>query len=92
MPSGFLIKANANLVVAKYCLENGFYDACANRSYYAAFQAAIAALAAPGSATGKNEHKWVGSSLRGDLIKRRRLSSGRFSHPKNLGFWRTISV
>ncbi len=45
---GFLKKAQDNLALAKYCIENGYYDASANRAYYAAFQAAIAALAVVG--------------------------------------------
>lgn len=45
---GFLKKAQDNLALVKYCFENGYYDASANRAYYAAFQAAIAALAAQG--------------------------------------------
>lgn len=52
---GFLKKAQDNLALAKHCLENGYYDASANRAYYAAFQAAIAALAAAGMSNFKQQ-------------------------------------
>ena len=45
MKSEFLAKAKENLTAARLCFENGLYNACANRTYYAALQAAIAALA-----------------------------------------------
>lgn len=51
---GFLTKAQDNLALAKYCFENGYYDASANRAHYAAFRAAIAALAAQGITKGLN--------------------------------------
>ncbi len=78
MSSMFLDKARANLTVAQYCLANGFYDACANRAYYADFQAAITALEHHGFASRKNEHKWVQSSFNGMLIKRRKIYPARF--------------
>lgn len=76
---GYLKKAEVNLVLARYCLENGYYDASANRSYYAAFQAAIAALAVVGIATSKPEHKWTQSTFNGELIKRRKIYPNRLS-------------
>jgi uncharacterized protein (UPF0332 family) len=54
-------------------LTKGVYNACANRAYYAAFQAAIAALAAHGSAKGKNDHKWVQSEFNRRLIKGQKI-------------------
>jgi uncharacterized protein (UPF0332 family) len=69
----FLSKAKRNLILAKYCVENGFYDASANRAYYAAFQAAIAALANQGIKREDNDHKWVQASFSGELIKRRKI-------------------
>ncbi len=34
----FLTKAKENLRAAQICFENGLYNACANRFYYAALQ------------------------------------------------------
>src|SRR5262245_30435176 len=74
----FLDKAQANLAVAQYCFANGFYEASANRAYCAAFQAAVAALAAQGVRSSKNEHKWVQASFAAELIHRRKIFSSRF--------------
>jgi len=41
----FLNKAKENLTAARICFDNGLYNACANRSYYAALHAVVAALA-----------------------------------------------
>lgn len=53
MKTEFLKKALDNLSVARYCFEHGFYDAAVNRAYYAAFQAAVAALAYRGISSEK---------------------------------------
>ncbi len=37
-------KAAENLAVAEWCQTQGHFNACANRLYYAMFQAALAAL------------------------------------------------
>lgn len=76
---GFLKKAQDNLALAKYCFENGYYDASANRAYYAAFQTAIAALAVAGITSSKPEHKWTQSTFNSELIKRRKI------YPSRLG-------
>ncbi|OQX23822.1 MAG: hypothetical protein BWK80_24025, partial [Desulfobacteraceae bacterium IS3] len=44
----FLSKAKENLKIAQLSFDNECYNACANRSYFASFQAAVAALAAHG--------------------------------------------
>lgn len=44
----FKEKARQNLTVAEWCYQQGHYDACCNRAYYAMFQAAIAVLASEG--------------------------------------------
>ncbi len=44
MTTEFFQKAKNNLNAAQLYFDNGFYDACANRAYYAALQAAVAAL------------------------------------------------
>lgn len=76
---GFLMKAQDNLALAKYCFENGYYDASANRAYYAAFQAAIAALAAQGIMNDKYEHKWVQASFNRALIRQKKIYPSRLS-------------
>lgn len=76
---GFLKKAQDNLTLARYCLENGYYDASANRAYYAAFQAAIAALSAQGITNEKYEHKWVQATFNRALIHQRKIYPSRIS-------------
>jgi len=36
MTTGFFEKAKENLASAQICFDNGLYNACDNRSYYAA--------------------------------------------------------
>lgn len=74
---GFLKKAQDNPALAKYCFENGHYDASANRAYYAAFQAAISALAAQGIMNDKYEHKWVQASFNRALIRQKKIYPSR---------------
>ncbi len=45
MKTEFLARAEENLTAARICFENGLYNACANRAYYAALHTAVAALA-----------------------------------------------
>ena len=53
---------------------NGRYNNCANRSYYACFQAAIAALARAGiSPRGAWGHAYVQAQFVGQLINRQHL-------------------
>ncbi len=72
MKEEFLSKAKENLKIAQLSFEAECYNACANRAYYAAFQAAIAALADHGAEKGKNDHAWVQSEFNRRLIKRRK--------------------
>jgi len=44
MKTELLAKAKENITVAEWSYESGHYNASANRAYYAAFQAAVAAL------------------------------------------------
>jgi hypothetical protein len=44
MENEFLTKAKENITAAALLFENELYNASANRAYYAAFQAAIAAI------------------------------------------------
>ena len=77
MKTEFFDKANANLTVAQMCFDSGFYDACANRAYYAAFQAAIAALADRGIIRDKADHKKVQADFSEKLIKRQKIYPSR---------------
>jgi len=69
----FLNKAEENLKTAKISFDNECYNACANRAYYASFQAAIAALAVHGISSDKNEHSWVQSEFNLQLIRRKKV-------------------
>ena len=68
----FLIKAKENLEDAEQALQAGRYNASANRAYYAAFQAAIAALAQESITHEKNPHSWVQAQFSEVLVKRRK--------------------
>jgi uncharacterized protein (UPF0332 family) len=73
----YLRKAEDSLTGAESEFANGRYDNCANRAYYACFQAAIAALLRegirpPGQAT-RWGHDFVQARFVGDLINRRRM-------------------
>jgi uncharacterized protein (UPF0332 family) len=76
--AGFLHKAAENLEDAEAALDAGRRNACASRSYYAAFQAAVAALwvegirPSPGT-EGTLSHRMVQAEWSGRLIHRRRL-------------------
>jgi uncharacterized protein (UPF0332 family) len=74
----FLQKAGKNLEAARLCFENALYDASASRAYFAAFQAAVAALLQAGEQHGKFDHKWVQATFSEKLIKRRKMFPGRF--------------
>jgi uncharacterized protein (UPF0332 family) len=73
MTTEFFYKAKNNFNAAQLCLDNGFYDACANRAYYAALQAALAALADKGIKRDRVEHKWVHADFAGKLIRSRKI-------------------
>ena len=77
-PAGFLAKAEENLADARAALAARRYNACANRSYYAAFQVAVAALWVAGIRptdpwTGTLSHKMVLAEWSGRLVSRRKL-------------------
>ena len=74
----YLAKAEENVASAASELVNGRYNACANRCYYAAFQAAVAALIQAGirpprGARGEWGHAFVQAQFAGELIMRRKL-------------------
>jgi len=76
--AAYLVKAHQNLAVADLALQAGHYDASCSRAYYAAFQAAVAALWAEGIRPPRESdrslsHKAVQSEWSGRLVYRRKL-------------------
>ena len=73
----FLVKAQASLAGAESEAANARYDNCANRAYYACFQAAVAALLRAGirspNPQGHWSHSFVPGQFIGQLINRRGL-------------------
>jgi uncharacterized protein (UPF0332 family) len=70
----YLAKAAESLQTAESEFANGRYNSCANRCYYACFQAAIAALLAEGiHARGQWGHEFVQGQFVGVLINQRHL-------------------
>jgi len=73
----FLVKAQENLAAAASELSAGRYNSSANRTYYAAFHAAICALAhvgiRPPGREGYWGHDFVQAQFSGQLINRRKL-------------------
>jgi len=77
-PTGpFLIKAQKSLAGAESEFNNGRYNNCANRCYYACFQAAIHALLGkrvrPRGKQGRWEHGFVQSEFADKLINRQKV-------------------
>ncbi|MBF0228421.1 MAG: HEPN domain-containing protein [Desulfamplus sp.] len=73
MTTEFFNKAQANLNAAQLCFDNQLYDSCANRAYYAVFQAAIAALSDKGVNRSKPDHKQIQADFSEKLIKRQKI-------------------
>jgi uncharacterized protein (UPF0332 family) len=73
----FLAKAEGSLAGAESEFVNGRYNNCANRCYYACFQAAIHALTRAGirpPGTGSQwSHAFVPAQFDGQLVNRRKL-------------------
>ena len=70
----YLTKAEESLRTAESEFANGRYNSCANRCYYACFQAAIAALLAEGiRARGQWSHEFVQGQFVGVLLNQRHL-------------------
>ncbi|HEY85925.1 MAG TPA: HEPN domain-containing protein [Chloroflexi bacterium] len=72
-----LSKAKENLEASQSCLDSGFYNVCASRSYYVAFQAAIVALADKGKRSDKNSHRWVQATFSEELVRKRKVYPGK---------------
>jgi uncharacterized protein (UPF0332 family) len=69
----YLAKATESLLTAESEFVNGRYNSCANRCYYACFQAAIAALLREGiRPAGQWSHQFVQAQLVGVLINQRK--------------------
>ncbi len=71
----FLSKAVESLAGAELEFSSGWYNNCANRCYYACFQAAIAALQRAGIRPLGDQwsHEFVPAQFDGGLIHRRKL-------------------
>jgi len=73
----YLTKAIESLTGAESEFTNGRYNNCANRCYYAMFQAAVAALIVagiqPAGERGQWEHDFVQARFSGVLVHRRKL-------------------
>lgn len=76
----YLTKARESLASAGADFEAARYNSCANRSYYAAFQAAVAALIEFGwiARGGTWEHRYVIAEFSGKLVRQRKILPARF--------------
>jgi uncharacterized protein (UPF0332 family) len=69
----YVAKATESLLTAESEFVNGRYNSCANRCYYACFQAAIAALLREGiRPVGQWNHQFVQAQFVGVLINQRK--------------------
>ena len=76
----FLAKAEESLASAEDDFAKARYNSCARNAYYAAFQAAVAALIGDGiQPEGRWEHYFVQARLAGILIRRRKLFPAAFA-------------
>ena len=78
----YLEKANKSLEVARWCLENKYFDDCANRCYYAVLRSAVAALIAVGISwkeSSKRMHEWVQAHFPAECIRRRKIFPARIA-------------
>ncbi|NUO84122.1 HEPN domain-containing protein [candidate division KSB1 bacterium] len=73
-------KANENLASAQLCFEQGHFNACSNRLYYAMFHAGLAALAKAGlsSMNKKISHDWLQANFSRQLIQQRKIFTAKF--------------
>jgi uncharacterized protein (UPF0332 family) len=69
----YLAKALESLLTAESEFVNGRYNSCANRCYYACFQAAIAAILREGiRPVGQWSHQFVQAQFVGVLVNQRK--------------------
>lgn len=78
--TNWLDKANENLAAAQLCFDNDHFNACANRLYYAMFQAGIAAMVKHGLLKPDAEvgHDWLQANFAGQLIRHRKVFPAKF--------------
>lgn len=77
--NSYLTKAQESLASAESELLNARYNSCANRCYYACFQAVIGALLIEGiQPTDQWGHRFVQSQFAGQLIYRRKRYASTF--------------
>jgi uncharacterized protein (UPF0332 family) len=89
----FLEKSRESLAAAESEFANDRYNTCANRCYYACFQAAVSALARhgitpPGGQRAEWGHAFVQAQFVTQLIDRRKLYTGALRDTLN----RTITL
>ena len=77
MKAEFFNKAKENLKAAEILFNRNLFSASASRTYFAAFQAAIAALAHTGIYNENYSHKWVQSAFNRELIHQRKIYPGK---------------
>lgn len=82
-----LRKAKESLRAAELCFEQGLYPSCANRCYYAMFQAAVVALGHVGFRREAWSHPALQAMFANELVHRRKLCPGTFSGYLNKGLW-----
>lgn len=76
----WIAKSRENLAVAEWCFLQRHHNACANRLYYAMFQAGFAVLLKYGIVPpkGKIGHGWLQANFSQQLIKKRKLFPAKF--------------
>ena len=73
MEASFLNKSKENLKAAQLLLENRYFNASANRSYYAAFHASLAALTQTSLTLDRISHEAVQSNFVSEFIHKRKV-------------------
>jgi len=72
----FITKAKENIQAAQLLFDNNLYNASANRAYYAAFHAALAALSDAGIQSERLSHEATQAHFSDQLIRRRKIYPG----------------
>ena len=67
-----MAKADESLAAAELCYAQGFYNAAANRAYYAMFQAAHVALETAGFVRPEWSHAGLHATFANELTRRRK--------------------
>jgi len=90
----YLAKARESLASARADVRARRYNSAANRAYYAAFQAAVAALINAGIRPANDDwgHRFVMSQFSGKLVRRRKLLPGAFRRTLNNLFDRRVKA